>query len=301
MKLTEEQAERMTLEKGDSAQTERRRQLLLQVARVAKKLGQYHLATKKFTQGGDKLRAMKSLLKSGDTERIIFFANVSRSREVYVLAANYLQSQDWHNDPEVMKAIIQFYSKARAYSSLAGFYDACAQLEIDEFRDYKKALGALNEAKKCIAKSKQEDREQRLQQLQQRVLVVDEFVRAKEEGKRSTADMLRALHQLLDNPHLEQAVRAGDVMAEMVEALVKQGDFQQAYRVMERMHARHIELAPFLDAELMERVYRETGFEPIGGGRGEGKGEDSGSDDVVDDEEESVAEVDDDDDARHGF
>jgi hypothetical protein len=42
-------------------------------------------------QAGDKLRAMKSLLRSGDTEKIIFFAGVSRNRDIYILAANYLQ------------------------------------------------------------------------------------------------------------------------------------------------------------------------------------------------------------------
>jgi hypothetical protein len=34
---------------------------------------------------------MKSLLRSGDTEKIIFFAGVSRQRDIYILAANYLQ------------------------------------------------------------------------------------------------------------------------------------------------------------------------------------------------------------------
>ena len=53
--------------------------------------GIYHLATKNFTQAGNRIQAMKALLKSGDTEKIIFFAGVSRQREIYVMAANYLQ------------------------------------------------------------------------------------------------------------------------------------------------------------------------------------------------------------------
>lgn len=77
----------------------------------------YHLATKKYTQAGDKMKAMKSLLKSGDTEKIIFFAGVSRSKEIYVLAANYLQTLDWHSDQDIMKAIIQFYTKVSADAS----------------------------------------------------------------------------------------------------------------------------------------------------------------------------------------
>ena len=65
--------------------------MLNQIAKVAYQQGNYHLATKKWTQAGNKLQAMKSLLKSGDTDKIIFFANVSRQKEIYILAGNYLQ------------------------------------------------------------------------------------------------------------------------------------------------------------------------------------------------------------------
>lgn len=83
---------------------------------------------------------MKSLLKSGDTEKIVFFAGVSRQKEIYVMAANYLQSLDWKKDPEIMKNIIGFYTKGRVLDLLSGFYEACAQvrfcLSIDSFKCY---------------------------------------------------------------------------------------------------------------------------------------------------------------------
>lgn len=75
-------------------------------------------------------QAMKALLKSGDTDKIVFFAGVSRQKDVYIMAANYLQSLDWRKDPEIMKNIINFYTKGRALESLASFYDACAQVGI---------------------------------------------------------------------------------------------------------------------------------------------------------------------------
>ena len=50
------------------------------------------------------------------------------------------QTHNWHSEPELMKKIIEFYTKAKAYKQLGMFYDACSQLEIDEFRDYDKAL-----------------------------------------------------------------------------------------------------------------------------------------------------------------
>merc|ERR1719453_2824954 len=130
-----------------------RSQILNDIAKLCKKEGSFQLACKKFTQAGDKPKAMKSLLKSGDTEKIVFFAGTARQPEIYILAGNYLQSLDWHNDPEIMKNIITFYTKAKAFDKLASFYDACAQVEIDEYRDYEKAGGALREALKYFMKA----------------------------------------------------------------------------------------------------------------------------------------------------
>lgn len=44
------------------------------------------------------------------------------------MAANYLQTVDWQNDPEILRNIITFYSKAKALALLANFYVACAQV-----------------------------------------------------------------------------------------------------------------------------------------------------------------------------
>lgn len=41
---------------------------------AAKAQGLYHLACKKYTQASDRLRAMRALIKSGDVEKIVFFA-----------------------------------------------------------------------------------------------------------------------------------------------------------------------------------------------------------------------------------
>ncbi len=71
---------------------------------------------------------MKALLKSGDTDKITYFTNVSRQKEIYVMAANYLQSLDWRGKPNIMKNIIGFYTKGHSLESLANFYDTCAQV-----------------------------------------------------------------------------------------------------------------------------------------------------------------------------
>jgi len=62
-------------------------------------------------QAGDKVKALKCLIRSGDTDKIVFFAGVSRHAEIYTLAANYLQTLDWHARPDLAQSIVTFYSK----------------------------------------------------------------------------------------------------------------------------------------------------------------------------------------------
>jgi len=149
--VTEELAEMLTPEKGEFEEATRVH-ILVQLGELLQQQGDYHSATKKFTQAGDKIRAMKSLLKSGNTDKIVFFANMSRQREVYIMAANYLQALDWQSDAQVLKHIVTFYTKGQAFDSLANFYAICAQIEIEEFQDYGKALTAMQEASKCLEK-----------------------------------------------------------------------------------------------------------------------------------------------------
>ena len=81
-----------------------------------------------YTQTGDRVRAIKCLVLSGDTKAVIQFATISRNSEIYILAANYLQQMNWRESVDIMKAIISFYTKAKAYEPLASFFDSCAQV-----------------------------------------------------------------------------------------------------------------------------------------------------------------------------
>ena len=125
IKMSEDMAEKLSAADVDNDEKLR---ILNKIAEVAYQQGHYHLATKKWTQAGNRLQAMKALLKSGDTDKIIFFANVSRQREIYILAGNYLQTLDWRNNADIMKNIIAFYTKSKTYDLLAMFYQvSCCQ------------------------------------------------------------------------------------------------------------------------------------------------------------------------------
>ncbi|KAL3051312.1 hypothetical protein OYC64_001554 [Pagothenia borchgrevinki] len=236
--ITEELAERMTVTDSKDLSEEARKELLERIADCCMRQGNYHLATKKYTQAGNKLKAMRALLKSGDTEKIIFFANVCRQKELFIMAANYLQSLDWRKNPDILKTIIGFYTKGRAPDLLAGFYEACAQVEIDDYQNYEKALDALTEAFKCVSKAKDPSagqQEVRLADLQHRITLIKKFVHARMLYVEDPGEAVQLCEALLEEPELDPAVRIGDAYGFLVEHHCQQGNFQMAYRKLEEL------------------------------------------------------------------
>ena len=56
------------------------------------------------------------------------------------------------------------------------------QVEIDEFQNYDKALGALSEAYKCMSKAKtknQAQQEEKLSEIKNKVTLIKKFVQAR--------------------------------------------------------------------------------------------------------------------------
>lgn len=268
--LSEELAEKLTVEKrGDDAEHENMRIYTLEkIAEIAFDQGNYHLATKKFTQAGNKLRAMKALLKSGDTEKICFFAQVSRNSEIYIMAGNYLQSLDWQNQPEILKSIISFYSKGKAMDLLANFYVACAQVEIDEFQNYEKALDALNQASKCLIKvatPRDPDVHKRAVELvNNRMSTIKRYLDIKRLFERSeTETAMQQVRYLLDSQgsNLEQSVRRGDLFATITQHYANKGDTEKAWATIEELKrlVPGINLSYYFNINLLEQLgYKMT-------------------------------------------
>jgi len=285
--ITEELAEALTPPKLDKATGppygEERTAVLLELARVCKRQSSYQLACKKFTQAGDRSRALKCLLKSGDTKNVIYYASVSRHRDIYILAANYLQSLDWQSGTEdateLTKRIIEFYTKAHAHEPLAAFYDGYAQMEIDEFRDYEKALDALKESRQQLAKArKMMDKECRIKSLDSRISIIADFVEARHCEKSDPQKMANICTSMLSMPDIEavlfgahlatpetylprQAIRIGDAYAMLVEYHFKAGNVHDAFELVNQMRQRHIVLHPYLEQTLLEQIHRGVGEE----------------------------------------
>lgn len=129
--IDDEMADLLTPELG-SIENTKRNEILIEIGKISKRQHNFALAAKKFTQAGAKLKAIKALIQVGNLDKVITFAQTARDSECYILAGNYLQTTDWHNDAKIMTNIINFYTKAKSYEQLAGFYELCSWVEIDE-------------------------------------------------------------------------------------------------------------------------------------------------------------------------
>ncbi|CAG9817936.1 unnamed protein product [Phaedon cochleariae] len=269
VQLTEDLAEKLTPEK-ETVDESVRINVLENLAESLMVQGEYHLATKKFTQAGDKVRAMKALLKSGDTEKIIFFAGVSRQREIYIMAANYLQSLDWQNQPEILRHIITFYSKGKALELLANFYVACAQVEIDEFQNYEKAFGALTESSRCLQKigsAKDPKQIQRASEIvEQRLKMVKRFVDIRRLFERGDiqAGISQCQQLLTVGDELEASVRRGDIYALMIQSHVTKGEYAEAKKLCFELRqllskGSNVPITYYLDKEVIEALAKGLG------------------------------------------
>lgn len=290
VRITEELAENFTLDKNDI--DKKLRSLILE------KIGEscliqenYHLAAKKFTQAGDKIKAMKALLKSGDTERIVFFANVSRQREIYVMAANYLQSLDWRNSRDIIKHIVTFYTKGKALDLLASFYEACAQDEIDEYQNYEKALDALSEAYKCLSKSSNSSASEKTQILKNKIEIVKKFVGIRQLYETNPEEAIKQCRDLLHLDNVDVAVRRGDIYGFLVEHFCSQENYKVAYSIIEQMQDTlpGINLPYYIKVENLKSIYKALDLKPnIQASSMEEKKDDISDEEEIEEEYQSV-------------
>lgn len=183
------------------------------------------------------------------------------------MAANYLQTLNWRSEPEIMKQIVTFYTKAKAPASLALFYEACSQVEIDEYQNYDKALGALREAQRHMVKARANERDPRLVALTSRIQNIERFLQARKLVMASTGqpaeEAATMFHQLLDTPDINFSVRIGDVIAQLVSYHYLQGTraaLNEAYALIDRMIKSRLDVLFYLDEALVRDIYAKLGF-----------------------------------------
>lgn len=134
---------------------------------------------------------------------------------------------------------------------------------------------ALEEAARQLSKSRAPDRDARLQDASARAADMRRFLDARASLASDPAAAVASCQQLLAaepaagaeaaagaTPRRGARVRAGDVLAMLVEWCVSQGNAPQALQLLQQMAARGLAPEKFLEPGLVAGVYEEMGALP---------------------------------------
>ncbi|KRZ08678.1 Intraflagellar transport protein -like protein [Trichinella zimbabwensis] len=226
--LTDNLVKLLTPKEENVKSNSERKKLLEQLADCCVRQGLYNSAAKKFIQSGCKIKAMKALIKSGDVEKVIFFANTARNKELYIIAGNYLQSLNWKQNVKVVEQIVQFYKKAQAHQQLISFYYIWAQTEIQENGNYEKAVEILRE---CLENFHQQassvrEIEEKLISIQRHVESIEQFLHLKKLYKVNQTEAIHFLEEMLRNEQ-KLIIRLGDIYSLIIGYHLRQDSVEE--------------------------------------------------------------------------
>jgi len=249
--LTEEMVE-MIFKGG----TENKEQIRM-VAIKCVEQGNHRLASKLYTMIGEKKNGMKCLIKHGNINAIISFANQTKDEDIYTLAGNYLQKLD-SSDEKIKKAIVRLYSKAKSWKKLLSFHFTRAQSYAQEFGRYDDALICLKEASSCSSNLSSQEAEELRNLLEQRQSTLERFMEF--HNSIGSIDISSLENFCFD--HLSQGersmIRAGDLYALLVSHYAKSGNFTLAKAQLTSMSKINIDPYAFIDKLLVENVIHST-------------------------------------------
>ncbi|KRY50210.1 Intraflagellar transport protein -like protein [Trichinella britovi] len=206
-----------------------RKKLLEQLADCCVRQGLYNSAAKKFIQSGCKIKAMKALIKSGDVEKVIFFANTARNKELYIIAGNYLQSLNWKQNGKVVEQIVQFYKKAQAHEQLISFYYIWAQTEIQENGNYEKAVEILRECLEIFRQqvpNERDNEEKLISSIQSQLESIEQFLHLKKLYKVNQTEAIQFLEEMLKSEK-KIIIRLGDIYSLIIGHYLRQDSVEE--------------------------------------------------------------------------
>jgi hypothetical protein len=64
---------------------------------------------------------------------------------------------------------------------------------------------------------------------------------------------------LISHPHIESALRAGDVFALLIEFYGNTNQWQAAYEHIQKMYDANIDIEPYLDEKLIHLIFEKVG------------------------------------------
>lgn len=102
----------------------------------------------------------------------------------------------------------------------------------------------------------------KLNMMRKRVGIIEKFVHARESlNSNDSATAMTVCDQLVDTPGVEEAIRLGDVFAQLIEHYYYKDSFQDAYKYLDKMKKKNIIVTPYLDPQIVDEIYKAVGIQ----------------------------------------
>lgn len=229
------------------------RQLLLQLAAIYERQNALADATKIYTRLKEYDRSFKCLMRTGHTSKIIRYAELVKKKEIYIKAANYLQSADMR---KYYDKIVDFYFKASSFEDIVRFSEATARLDIDESLDYQGALERLKNGAKLI--NRLDSTAAFSRQLNASIIQLQMYITAMSLIE-SDPDHAKSICKELQKNPTNRLLRAEDIKVVLIQCYVMQNDMKSAFLLLDEISSSGVSLTEFFGVDEIKSIYAAVG------------------------------------------
>lgn len=234
--------------------------VLQRFASLCEQQGEFAIAASLYVKLKDHVASMKALIRSGDTSKVVKFANLIKKKETYILAANYLATFKPREGQQVFDTIVTLYSKAKAPDKLSRFYQASAQVEIEDYQDYEKGLELVKKARDIIEKIENlKNKDQLMSLMNNKIDRIEKYLAAINSIKSEPKRGLQLCVELLKSKDIENYLRTDDIYIVMVQCYVAQGNYKKAHKILEDLKNSGTDITWYMDVAAIQKIYKEVG------------------------------------------
>ena len=238
-----------------------KQELTSRLAKLLMNQGDFEMAHDIYVKMGNLKKAMKCYIKMGDKNKVIEFAHMCRNPELFILAANFLQNLDW--TPDVVKIIVSFFNKAKAYYNLCQFYIVLGVSEINEKKNFKKGEEYLRDALKTVMKVRENDdkKNNKIEEIKKKLGFIESLNDMNEKLQNgNAAGALEKCNELLRFDGRDDILGDKDIYGFMFKIHYFQKDYQNAFLVLEQCRVNQ-KLTNIVPVNLIQEVLTNVGRE----------------------------------------
>ena len=261
VRISQETANAMKEDLEKERDNKTKQELTSRLAKLLMTQGDFEMAHDIYVKMGNLKKAMKCYIKMGDKNKVIQFAHICRNPELFILAANFLQNLEW--TPDVIKIIVSFFNKAKAYYNLSQFYTVLGVSEISEKKNFKTGEEYLKEALKAVMKVRENDdkKNNKIDEIKKKLSFIEYLndMNARLQGG-DAAGALNRCNELLKISGRDDILSDKDIYGFMFKIHYFQKDYQNAFIVLEQCRINQ-KMTNIVPVNLIQDVLNNVGRE----------------------------------------